>query len=385
MPNFLWSGIAPSGRDEAEEVTAETPAEARRILEARGWTELRQHTTDIADFIRQRQSLISRNRRKLTPKEKLQYHPGTRRGFWLNWLKNISKDAVVILVIAGLLTLIVNRQAPSQDLWIVTCAICLAFIVFRYPVRRWWFQQTKRLYVKMHKARVWHRWNEVLSCLDKLVKSQQATHIGINDYSMAWYRALALAGLGRLDEAIAGFRTTAEKANTPPGLYYSTLAGIYTIAGQYDQALESYRTALEQATDKSLILIDMGMYLVKRFNRPQEARQLLDQAEKMQLSESAISHLPLVRGIIAFREKDFSAMDKHMREALANFEKRPRNKRYLYEASILNCKSYLAVSSAALGRKSEARKYFAQTEKYLQLDKQKDIIQEYENWISRGS
>lgn len=386
MANFLWSGKTPSGQEEAEEVAAETPAEARKILEARGWTELRQHTTDVADFIHQRQSLISGNRRQLTPKERLQYRLGTAPGFWANWLKSIGNYAVAILLFAALLIwAISDRQMPNAGFCIVISVTSLAFVVSWYPVRHWWFRRTKRLYVKLHKARTWHRWDEVLRCLDKLVESQQATNIGINDYSSARYRALALAGLGRLDEAITGFRTAAEKANTPPGLYDSTVASIYTIAGQYDKALESYRSALEQATDKSLILIDMGMYLVKRFNRPHEARELLAQAEKMQLSESAISHLTVVRGIIAFREKDFSATDKHMREALAVFEKRPPNKRYIYERSILNCKSYLAVSSAALGRKSEARKYFAQTKQYLEVIKQKDIIREYQDWMSRGS
>lgn len=386
MANFLWSGKTPSGQEEAEEVTAETPAEARKILEARGWTELRQHTTDVADFIHQRQSLISRKRRELTPNEKLQYRQGTAPGFWTNWLKNINKDAVALLVLAGIATWIqYNRQVPHPGLWIVTLAVFLAFLVFRYPVQHWWFGRTKRLWVKMHKAKTWHRWDEVLQCLDKLVKSQQATHIGINDYTTARYRALALTGLGRLDDALTGFRVAAEKANTPPEFYHSSLAGLYSTAGQYDKALECYRAAVDQATDKALFLIDVGMYLVSRFNRPQEARQLLAQAEKMQLSESAITHLSLVRGMIAFREKDLVAVDKHMREALANLEKRPRNKRYIYERSILICKSYLAVSSAALGRKSEGRKYFAQTKKYLELIKQKDVIQEYENWINRSS
>lgn len=385
MANFLWSGKTPSGQEEAEEVTAESPAEARKILEARGWTELRQHTTETADFIHQRQSLVSRNRRQLTPNERLQYRKGTAPGLWANWLKSISYNSIAILVLAGLLTWIVNRQVPNKGIWIATATVCLAYIVFQYPVLRWWFRQTKRLYVKMHRARTWHRWDEVLRCLDKLVNSRQATNIGINDYSMARYRALALAGLGRLDEAITGFRTAAEEANTPAGLYYSSLAGIYKIAGQYDKALESYRAGLEEATDKSVILIDMGMYLVNRFNRSQEARQLLAQAEKMQLSETAISHLPIVRGVIAFREKDFSTMDKNMREALADYEKRPPKKRYIYEGSILICKSYLAVSSAALGRKSEARKYFAQTKKYLELNNLKDVIREYEDWIGRSS
>jgi tetratricopeptide (TPR) repeat protein len=385
MPNFLWSGKNSSGQEEAEEVTAETPAEARQILEARGWTELRQHTTEVSDFIQRQQRLTSRNKPKITPKERLQYRQGTAPGLWGNWLKSLQKATVTILLLAGLLTWSVShRQMPNDNIWIASIAFLLAYVVFVYPVLRWWFRQTKRLFVKLHTARTWHRWEEVLRCLDKLANSQQATHIGLNDFSVARYRALALAGLGRLDEALSGFRTAAEKTETPAGLYYPTLASIYTVARQYDQALASYRTGLEEATDKSTLYIDLGMYLVGRFNQPQEARQFLAQAEKMQLTELAISHLALLRGVIAFREKDFSAMDQYVREALADFEKRPPAKRYIYDAVILNCKGYLAVSSAALGQKKEARKYFAQAEKYLELIDRKDLINEYQDWIGRN-
>jgi tetratricopeptide (TPR) repeat protein len=385
MPNFLWSGKARSGREEAEEVSAETPAEARKILEARGWTELRQHTTEIADFIHRQQSLISRTRSRLTPKEKLQYRQGTAPGLWGNWAKAIGNSAVTYLLLAGVLGwAIYDRQMPGDRFWIAISAAVLAYGVLLYPVLRWWFRQTKRLFVKLHTARTWYRWDEVLRCLDKLVEAKHKTNIGINDYSMARYRALALAGLGRLDEALTGFSAAAEKAETPPWLYHTALAGINTIARQYDKALENYRTAFEAATDKSIICIDLAMCLVWRFNRPQEARQLLSQAEKMQFPENAIPHLALLRGAIAYREKNFSEMDRYVREALADFEKHPRAKRYLYERSILNCKSYLAVSSAALGRKSEARKYFAQTEKYIDLKDQTDLISEYKDWINRS-
>ena len=385
MPNFLWSGKAPSGQEDAEEVVAETPAAARQILEARGWTDLRLHTTDIADFISQRQKLASRIDPKLTPKERLQYHEGTAPGLWSNWVESMRGSTVTVLLLAGVLCWVIcDRQMPNKSLWIATSASLIAYRVLLYPVLRWWFRQSKRLFVKLHTARTWHRWDEVLRCLDKLVKVQRTTHIGINDFSMARYRALALAGTSKLEEALAGFRAAADKANTPPALYHSSLGGIYTVARQYDKVLESQRAAFEEATDKSIYCIDLAMSLVSRFNQPQEARQLLAQAEKMELTKNAISYLPLLRGAIAYREKNYSAMDKFVSEALADFENHPRSKRYLYEAIVLNCKSYLAISSAALGRKSEARKYFAQVEKYLELLDRKDLISEYKEWINRG-
>jgi type II secretory pathway component PulF len=79
VPTFLWSGKTASGQKEVEYVPAETPDAARRILEARGWTDLRQHTTEIHDFLKQQSASATdpKFRRNLTPKEHLEYLQGT--------------------------------------------------------------------------------------------------------------------------------------------------------------------------------------------------------------------------------------------------------------------------------------------------------------------
>jgi len=246
-----------------------------------------------------------------------------------------------------------------------------------FPALHWWFGRTKILFHKLHTARNWRRWAEVLDCLDKLQQISRSTKIGIGEASVARYRALALAGLGRLDEAVSGFREIAEKTGMPQWLFHTHLASIYTVAKQYDKGLESYRLGIEEANDKSIVWIDTGAYLVQQFNCPVEARQLLAQAEASQLSELARGHLPLLRGAIAFREQDFVAVDRHMREALAGFEKHPPSQFYIYEPHMLICKGYLAVSSAALGKKNEARSYFDQSGKYLSVVCLDDLLKQY--------
>src|SRR5208282_1241152 len=102
------------------------------------------------------------------------------------------------------------------------------------------------------------------------------------------------AGLSRLDEALDIFEMASREANTPSWLFHTFEAGIYRIAKRYDKALERYRVALDEATDKSIPLIDLAAFLVDRLDRPGEARQLLAQAEKLQLSETARLFLPAV-------------------------------------------------------------------------------------------
>jgi tetratricopeptide (TPR) repeat protein len=381
MPTFLWSGRTPSGQEQAEEVKAETAIEARGVLEARGWTGLRLHTTEIHDFVqRQIRASHPQDHPRPTPNERLQYHEGTAPGWWRAWLKSIGGFAVIILVLAGCLVWArQHREDPGGNIRIAGYAVLLGLVVFLHPLLRWWFRRSKRSFVKLHRARTWRRWDEVLRCLDDLAVAARQTNIGIGDFNIARYRALALAGLGRLNEAMTGYSAAAEKAQTPPWLLHMNQASIYITARKYDKALECYRQALAEAPDKPVVALDLGMFLVQRLNSPTEAKQLLVQAEKGQLSELERVYVPYLRGVIAFRERDYARMDTHIREALAEFEKRAAKKFYIFESALLTCKGYFAVASAALGRKDQAKRYFAQSKEYLRLIELNDLLAAYEN------
>src|SRR6185369_16827359 len=104
--------------------------------------------------------------------------------------------------------------------------------------------------------------------------------------------------------------------------------------------------------EKGIVSLDYGAYVVQRFNRPDEARKLLAIAEATPLPELAGAAVPALRGMIAFREGNFGSADASMREALAILQKRPKNKRYIFEPSILIAEGYLAVINAALGNQA---------------------------------
>ena len=138
-----------------------------------------------------------------------------------------------------------------------------------------------------------------------------------------------------------------------------------------------YRLALDEATDKSVVWIDMGIFLVERLHQAEEAKQLLAQAEAAQLSELARNYLPNLRGKIAWREKDYAGAERNLREALAGYEKHPPNKYYIFEPAILICKGYLAASCAAQGKKEEARNFFAAAGEYLSVVCLDELVTQY--------
>lgn len=384
MPKYLWSGKSASGAEVVDEVDAASATEARKVLEGRGWTDLHQHTTELSDFITS-QIWASTHRtpdRQPTPEERLQHYKGTAPGLWRNWVKNLNQSVGVILILGACIALGLfdrGRAGSQARTWFFV--LLLAFILLLFPVLWWWYRQTKRWFVRLHRAKTWHKWNEVLHCLDKLSNAQRTTKIGIGAYLMARYRAIALAGMGRLDQAMECFSAAAEQAKAPQWQVHTFQASIYSVAKQYDKAFDCYRLALEESTDKTVVCLDMGILLAERLNRPNEAKALLAQAENLQLSEREREYVPFLRGMIAYRERDFVAMDKNIREFFSRFEKKPSSKAHIYEASLLKCKGYLAVSSAAMGRKDEARKYYEQSKQYVALLGLNDLTADYQAFM----
>jgi hypothetical protein len=219
MPKFLWSGRTTSGKEEAAEIEAETPLEAKKILQARGWTNLRQHTTEINDFLQSQNRAASPiDYPEITPKEKLRYHEGTASGFWHQWLKSLGQASLLILLVAvGIFTDVRAHAGPVGYNRVGIYVLALGSVIFLYPIIRLKVGRTKRLFVQLTEAKNWRRWEEVLRCVDQFAFSKPEDRVGITDYSIAQYRASALAGLGRLEEAIACYDAAAIAAKTPRG------------------------------------------------------------------------------------------------------------------------------------------------------------------------
>ena len=376
MPSYLWSGKDNSGRESTERITAATPEEARDILLRRGWTNLRRQTSDINEFVKQDMAAAAapNYRSNLTPEQEVAHLKGTAPSFWSKWWKAERQSATAYLCLGILFAWSVYHRKPVG---IVVSAGLLVFLILLYPALHFWFHQPSQLFQKLHEARNWRRWNEVLNYLEALKKARASRKFGLGEAAIARYRALALTGLGKLDQAIEEFTRAAEATNMPPWLRLTHLATIYTVAEQYDQGLDCYRQALEVATEKGIVCLDYGAYLVQRFNRPAEARQLLAMAEATALPELASAAVPALRSMVAFREGQFAAANQAMSEALGILEKQPKNKYYIFEPSILLAQAYLAVINAALANKDAARAYFAKAEKYLEVIRMDELLSEY--------
>jgi tetratricopeptide (TPR) repeat protein len=376
MPSYLWTGKDSTGKEQADRVEAATAEQARTILENRGWTDLRQHTSDINDFVQQQSRAASDPDldEPITAAQELQFLTGKAPGFWASWFDALRGSAVLFVALSVCFAWAYYR---GRVIGTISFGAVLAGLVFLHPVLHFWFGRTNKMYRKLHIARNWRRWDEVFSLLEELTRTQQATKIGIGESEHARYRALALAGKGQLNEAVREFSAAAEKAEMPKWLFYSHLASVHIVANEHEKALALHRMSIQEAPEKGIPMIDTAAFLVQRFNCPGEAKQLMQQAEATQLPEMARPHIHLVHGVIAFRERDFQRARNHLHHGLSAIIASMGNREFIFEPAILLAQGYLAVVEAKLGNKQVAARYHAAAAKYLEVIGMVELLQEY--------
>jgi hypothetical protein len=139
MPTFLWSGKTVQGREAVEQVDAESPIEAQKILEARGWTELRPLSTDIDDV-------------PTSPTNELQLQRSVPR-FWSGWFAHLRSSPAyfIVLVIFLIVGIHIKRTQLEREpvAWLYLAPFMLALGVFSYPVAYWWRRCKRRRSVEL--------------------------------------------------------------------------------------------------------------------------------------------------------------------------------------------------------------------------------------------
>jgi tetratricopeptide (TPR) repeat protein len=383
MPEYLWSGTSPSGEQgAAERVQADNIEAAKAILISRGWTNLQFHKGEIHSYVKTSMAANRGYKLHLTPKEELRVHKGGNSAFFHHWWHSLVQHKFNLTIFA----LIVLYGIFRQQMWLASFfgALLLLYILL-FPIGYFRASGSNRLFRKLVTARNWYRWDEVLQCVEQFKKRQQTKKMGIGRAQLARYSAQALAGTGRLEEAIKIFNEETASANMPEWLRLSQIGTIYHVAGQFDNALEYRRRAATASTDDASPVVGLANYLVEHFSFVDESKALLAKVETKTLCDIGSTALPKLRGIIAYRENDFRSADRYLREALAGMEKKAQARYHLFERSLLTLNGQLAVVNAALGNRAEAEKFFKNSCDFLVATKRQDLIDAYHRFSGSRS
>lgn len=362
MPDYLWTGKDKFGNSFTERVNADTTTQAKKLLDERGCTELKLHTDDFAEA--GRAQFDQQSKLSAADQLKFQSKDTTLWGAWAQAFKASAGTNILFLLL--LVFFLLSRRYVA----VTICAIgFLAYIPIYF-----WFRQSSRYFSQLNKAKVWHRWNEVLNCIEKLKRTKRWTKIGVPEPALINYQALALSGLGRFDEAVAKFSTLENNPKVPRWLYLCQLAAIHGTAKKYDEAVDLNRQAAEFKPNDPVILIDLATRIVRRQKDAAQAKVILNQAEQGVVVELAKPHIALCRGIIAYQERDYIIARTKLLEALTGLQQFMRHS--IVEGTFLTIKAYLCCVEGALGNLAEARRLFGETRKYLQATKENELLAE---------
>jgi tetratricopeptide (TPR) repeat protein len=367
MTNYVWSATDKSGEKVIKEIEAATAEDAKFVLLAQGYSglELKEDevgSTALAGFSK-RQNAFGQEI-KVTAEQRLKHRDDPTVTIWDALRKGIGQSFIgflALLVLAG--------YSIYQGHWgyvVLYVAALLAWLAFILCV-----SLPSVYYRKLIKASDWSQWNDVLSLVGILQIIGRFSYVKVPPSELARNRTKALAGLGRLDEALAEYSQCEGRPDCPTWLYKLFMASLYTTAKQYDKAIE-FNLASIAAKPTSTAWVDLANRYARYQRNPLKARAAVAEAEKSPLADVAKPFHLRCLGIIAYLEGDYAAAKRDLETAIELVEKakgRPYRDGHLSVA-----RAYLCCVLAKQGDLADAKKNFLLAKAYLVATKEDELL-----------
>jgi tetratricopeptide (TPR) repeat protein len=190
---------------------------------------------------------------------------------------------------------------------------------------------------------------------------------------IAFRKASALAGLGRLDEAVQLVRPFGDGAAMPEWLYRSRLAEVYGTAQRHDEAAAEVEQALRLAPDNATVLMEAAKSEVWHRRNPRRARELLDRARQHALSDVLQPFAAYVEGLIYLEEGRPHEAQSFLGQAYQGASAF-RHASPLVGAALDQMHAALALAAAGTGDLPAARRHFRLARPRLEALKQDQVI-----------
>jgi hypothetical protein len=361
LHEYLLSARSLARKKVTERVEAASADAAVEILRQRGFTEIVLHTDDIGALFTQQ----SKREPHVTPKDYVGFRHLSgywgRVGFHARKLYAQSWQLKIPLLVL----LIARRWMGAR--WGLTDYLTIGFLSM--PLAFALIGQFNSRALRYHKVLelvAWGRWAEVLEQSGRL-------NGRLPEHEILWMQAKALAGLGRINEAIQLVAPIADDPTVPQWLYCSRLAGVYTAAEMRDEQLALNEKALDLAPENATLLIDTAMALLRYQLDTPRARQLLEQARSHALSDVLVPSADAVEGMLLLEEGRPQQANSKLLAGLKGLD-RFRNATPLMGAIRDRFRAYLALSFAAMGDRSAAERELRLVEPRLRALKREDLL-----------
>jgi len=377
MTNYIWKAKDKSGKSVVREIRANTIEDSKAILVSEGCTELELFQDEImaaaTDGWNEGVTVMGEEV-KVTAEQRLEQINKPPLTIWSAIWQGVGQSKGITIFMVGLCAFLAYRGQLISSLIAGGALVAwLGFIIgAAFPTIN---------YSKLAKAADWARWQEVLDLVESLERNNKLNFIKVPAPELGRFRATALAGLGKLDEAVARYAQFENQRGCPSWLHKALLVGIYNAANRHDKALEYTRKSLEE-NPTPVMQLDLANQLARYHHDAAAARAALAEGEKATVPEILKPNVLRTHGIIAYLEKDYATAKTKLEsgikqmEATSHVPGRDGNTRV--------ARGYLCCVLARLGDSAGARKQFDMAKEYLIATKENDLLKECENALSNS-
>ncbi len=362
MPEFLFIALDKHRQEVAERFAADTLVQADVALRELGHSRIRFYTDDIGAV----SQALFESPVKLPALKAIAYTtqpmPGPLRSIW-----TMSKQLGPTLIVIPMLT--VYLVVSGHWLWACVPGSLLAF----FMVMPLWITRATRLFTRLNRAKVWQRWDQVLAIAVKLGGIKRGERPSVPAPWVAQMRAEALAGLGRMDEALVMFRGLEDHPKVPRWYSLTMLAAVHSIARNRDRALELMRQAAALKPDSAMIAIDLASLVAEWLQDGPQAGEILEKVVRLPMHELCRPHISQLRGLIAMADGQWPQAVEHLRRAIEEFAIWRSNT--LVEGSIFRATVLLCIAEGRNGKRPEARKLLGKVRKFLRALDDRELTQ----------
>jgi tetratricopeptide (TPR) repeat protein len=367
MPEFLITGRNELGRTVTDMVKTATADDAVEVMRDRGYTDLVLHTDEVTAATFRPSEL----RKRLSYQQILKLSRLTAyRRFWNILLKANCLFILVLLALVGV-NLLLQLIGPGVH-WVVIGLSWLSGVLLVNGLGIVWFYTGAAYRIhRLGHAITWARWDAVLELA--------APKKGIPAYSQAICRSQALAGLGRLDEALHEFEPYRDCDEIPEWLYWFGRSRILAVAGKRDEAVACLEITVRQSPMNPTMLLELALSVLRVRHDVNFGRSLLTRARQYPISDSSQYVATAVEGLIALHSNDALSARDLFEKALGEMVLiRAHPAVRVIEAQI---RAHLATSLARLGEREAAERHFRQAEPLLRAHRRHELIEEYQKAI----
>jgi tetratricopeptide (TPR) repeat protein len=365
---YLLSGQDGRGRRVTEIVQAISADEAVRSFEDRGRTDIVLHTDDlVAPFFHP-----SKLARHFRPSECVRL----RTAGPIAYVAIVALSMYRQLWIVGILLigLIALCRLIEED-WSLLDAIAILGLFIPVWVAIYFAASGPfRIERRLLKAIGWARWEEVLRLVGKLDRKRY------HEFQIRLRKAQALAGLGRLSEALTEFDRVADLPDVPASAYWTGQAAIYMAARETDRVLAVLERAYELNPAATLPVIDFANKLLVFRRDAKRARQVLAQARQHAIADTTYPWLLATEGLLALQERQTAEAVERLHEALRQFGSFMRGNPSVAPL-LARIRAWLCLAHATAGDTATARHYLRRAAPLLVAHREDELLRQCEQAV----